>query len=271
VRLPNNTMVQVEKPHELGLATNEGNAIDDDSLFFSDQFVVGQHVVTKKANLRRGRWILGEYHPNVEPHGVVVDVRTRALTVEWVAQIYQGPGTPPVNFYDQPDPHLYPDDDLVVVLSSLSDATSHQIGDRVRFLDREIEISRYGAQRMDRRDLGGFDGNVWMVIGTNTIVNVDWQDGTVSEGLHAKDLRMYINVDEYEGWPVFPHNSLVYCRASMYLKSVQRMDRASGSSSQLCLTSELHAFDFLTKEFCYHKLRKAAFMISTRTLAFNTV
>ena len=202
--MPNNTLVQVEKPLDLDLATNQGAAIVDDSLFLSDKFVVGQHVVTKKANLRRGRWILGEYNPNVEPHGVVVDVRTRALTVNWVAQRYQGLGAPPVNFYAQPDSQVYPDEDPVVVLSSLSDSTSYQIGDRVKFIDREVEAGRYGANRMDRRDLGGFDGNVWMVVGTNTVVSVDWQDGTITEGLQAKDLRMYMNVDEYEGWPVFP-------------------------------------------------------------------
>lgn len=204
VRLSNNTLVQVEKPHELDLATNDGTAIVDDSLFISDKFVVGQHVVTKKANLRRGRWILGAYNPNIEPHGVVVDVRTKELSVSWVAQRYEGPGVPPIHFYAQPSSNLYPDDDPVVVLSNLSDPTSYQIGDRVRFLDREVETGRYGAQRMDRQALGGFDGNVWMVVGTKTIVDVEWQDRTTSMELEAKDLRMYLNVDEYEGWPVSP-------------------------------------------------------------------
>jgi len=202
VRLSNNSLVQVERPHELDLATNEGIAVVDNSLFLSDKFVVGQHVTTKKANLRRGRWILGEFNPNIEPNGVVVDVRTKSITVDWVAQRYSGPGNPPVNLFSEPNPTLFPDEDPVVVLSNLSDATSYQIGDRVRFVDRDVEINRYGAQRMDRRDLGGFDGNVWMVISTQTIVSVDWQDGTSSDGLQAKDLKMYLNVDEYEGWPV---------------------------------------------------------------------
>ena len=111
-----------------------------------------------------------------------------------------------MNLNAQPDSHLFPDEDPVGVLSCLSDPTSYQIGDRVRFLDRQIETGWYGAQRMDRMELGGFDGNVWMVIGTNTIVDVDWQDGTTSKGVEARDLRMYLNVDEYEGWPVHPFN-----------------------------------------------------------------
>ena len=202
IRLSNSTLVGMESPEFLDLATNEGTAIVDRSLYLSDKYVVGQHVVTRKPHLRRGRWILGEYDPNIEPHGIVVDVRTKVLRVNWVAQRYQGPGNPPTNFYAQPESELYPDDDPVVVLSNLSDPTSYQIGDRVRFLDREVETGTYGAQRMDRRELGGFDGNVWMVVGTKTIVNVDWQDGTTSQDLEAKDLRFYLNVDEYEGWPV---------------------------------------------------------------------
>lgn len=190
------------------MATNEGTAIVDHSLFLSDKFVVGQHVVTQKPNLRRGRWILGEYDPNVKPHGIVVDVRTKMLSVNWLAQRYKEPGDEPMNLNAQPGPHLNPDEDRVGVLSSLSDLTSYQIGDRVRFLDRQIETGRYGAQRMDRRDLGGFDGNVWMVISTNTIVDVDWQDGTTSKAVQARDLRMYLNVDEYEGWPVYPFKSV---------------------------------------------------------------
>ena len=201
LRLSNNTLVQVERPEFLELATEDGNAITDQSLFISDKFVVGQHVVCTKSNLRRGKWILGEYNPDIEPHGIIVDVRTNYLTVNWVAQRYQGPGTPAVQFQIQPSTELYPDDDHVVVLANISDSTSYQIGDRVRFLDRQVETGLYGGQRMDRRDLGGFDGNVWMVVGTETFVDVDWQDGTTSTQIPAKDLRMYLNVDEYEGWP----------------------------------------------------------------------
>ena len=124
------------------------------------------------------------------------------LSVNWLAQRYKEPRDQPMNLSSQPNSQLYPDKDPVIVLSSLSDPTSYQIGDRVRFLERDIETGRYGALRMDRRELGGFDGNVWMVIGTNTIVDVDWQDGTTSKDFLARDLRMYLNVDEYEGWPV---------------------------------------------------------------------
>jgi ubiquitin-conjugating enzyme E2 O len=180
----------------LSHATPDGNSILNDNLFFSDTFVVGQHVTSTKHNLRRGKWILGEYDPNIQPNGVVVDVRTKILHVDWIPQRHDS------QLNDEPPPHIHPVYAPIVRLSNISDPTSYQIGDRVRFIDREIETGPYRAERMGRVELAGFDGNVWMVIETNTFVDVDWQDGTASKDVPAKDLRLYLNVDEYEGWPV---------------------------------------------------------------------
>lgn len=44
----------------------------------------GQIVQTKKANLRRGRWLFGAYDPNVEPCGMVVQSRCVELAVQWL-------------------------------------------------------------------------------------------------------------------------------------------------------------------------------------------
>ena len=44
----------------------------------------GQIVRTKKANLRRGKWKSGSYNPNIEPYGLVVDVRSVGLEVRWL-------------------------------------------------------------------------------------------------------------------------------------------------------------------------------------------
>lgn len=43
----------------------------------------GQHVRTKKGNLRCGRWTFGAYDPSVPPEGLVVDVRCVELEVRW--------------------------------------------------------------------------------------------------------------------------------------------------------------------------------------------
>jgi ubiquitin-conjugating enzyme E2 O len=269
VRLSDNSLVQVEKPHDLDLATNEGTAIVDQSLFLSDKFVVGQHVVTEKSNLRRGRWILGEYNPNIDPHGVVVDVRTKRLTVNWVAQRHQGPGDAPINIFAQPDAYIFPDEDAVVVLSVLSDPTSYQIGDRVRFLDREVETGHYDAQRMDRRDLGGFDGNVWMVVGTKTVVSIDWQDGTTSEDLQARDLRMYLNVDEYEGWPVYSCIGSSNFRANLCLRNDRPEVHDSESFNPLHHKNVLLGYASSMKVLYYPKSRKSVYTISIHIPSFN--
>ena len=44
----------------------------------------GQHVQTKKGNLRRGRWKFGAYDPSVSPEGIVVDVRCVELEIRWL-------------------------------------------------------------------------------------------------------------------------------------------------------------------------------------------
>ena len=181
-------------------ATKEGVDVGDQSLLVSDQFVVGDLVVTQKSNLRRGKWILGEYNPNIAPHGVVVDVRTKRLEVDWLAQRHWG-ALHPHAYYGIPNV-IYPDERPVVAFSNVADATCFQIGDRIRFLSRDVETELYGGRRMDRRELSGFDGNVWRVIGTKTIVDVEWQDGTMSTDLLAKDLRVHLHADEYDGWPV---------------------------------------------------------------------
>ena len=193
--------MEVQDADELRPAASDGSPIVTDSLFLSGRFIVGHHVIADQNSLLQGRWLLGEYDPEIPPNGVVVDVRTKTISVNWLAHRNYG------NWFDftiEPSEVQDPDHDPVVLLSSLSDATSHQIGDGVRFLDREVETGVYGGQRMERMELNGFDGNVWTVLGTETIVDVEWQDGTTSTDVQAKDLRMYLNVDEYEAWPVFP-------------------------------------------------------------------
>jgi len=195
IRLSNNSLVQIShtKLHEVELAGEDGRPAPYGGLELSESFVIGQRVVVRKSILRSSRWILGEFDPKIAPHGIVVDVRTKSLTVNWLAQRYQAATNQPINTFIQPNPSVYPSEDHVVVLSDGTDLTSHQIGDRVRFLDRSVETEKYGAQRMDRRDLGGFDGNVWMVVGTNTFVDVDWQDGTTSANVQARDLRTWMS------------------------------------------------------------------------------
>jgi len=106
VRLGNGSVVVVEDPDELeepyyipGTGSHELVQRLDRAGFYkysprknapvfgkpqtypTDTCYPGQHVQTKKGNLRRGQWKFGAYDPNVLPRGIVVDVRCIQLEV----------------------------------------------------------------------------------------------------------------------------------------------------------------------------------------------
>ena len=110
VRLTNGSVVVVENPHELevpyyipGTSSYELVQRLDRAGYYrhshhknppglgkpralpEEHFYPGQHVQTKKGNLRRGRWKFGAYDPGVEPQGIVVDVRAIELEVDWLS------------------------------------------------------------------------------------------------------------------------------------------------------------------------------------------
>jgi ubiquitin-conjugating enzyme E2 O len=203
LQLSNNTIVTVWEHDNIRLVDQDLSPSIPVPHMSELRFVVGQRVLATRAVLRNATWILGEFNTNVMPIGVIVETRTVALHVDWVADS-RTPSSHHLNdvLVRSPADHVNPQEEPLTVLHSLSQLTSYQIGDRVVFLDREVETGTYGVQRLERSRLGGFDGNVYMVVGTETIVDVEWQDGTKSNDLSAKDLKMHLEVDEYEGWPV---------------------------------------------------------------------
>lgn len=50
-----------------------------------NDFRCGQLVVTNHRNIRQGRWLRGQFSASVKPQGRVLDVRTRAAEVRWIA------------------------------------------------------------------------------------------------------------------------------------------------------------------------------------------
>ena len=106
VRLSNGSVVVVEEPEELeefifapgtkserhkkllesaGYVQHRPHSanIENKIAWGASPCYPGQNVVTKKGNLRRGRWVFGAYDPAVEPRGIVVDVRPIQLEVSW--------------------------------------------------------------------------------------------------------------------------------------------------------------------------------------------
>lgn len=183
---------------------------------------IGDYVKTKKGNLRRGRWIFGAFSPNVEPGGVVVDVRTTSVTVNWLSRRLGGPPIMPGSFPSEPPIELGIDElesGKVLVYDNMkkpvaaTPASSSTVairaspeltpGQRVRFKDLTGACVKYAphVKKRPRTETLGFDTNIYTVQTTQTMVITQWQDLSITED-GAIGLLPDPNVDdEDEVWP----------------------------------------------------------------------
>lgn len=206
VRLGNNSVVIPE------------DTTDIDLLSADPDFQVGDVVTTKKSNLRRGRWIYGAYNASVAPTGFVVDVHQISIAVDWLAHH----PIPVVSdefdgIMDEPNNDLDSDDIQSGELSMYdrrelpADSTNGHAtrinfdmtsGDRVRFCNLDAACDKYkglSTGRLDkipRTSTLGYDMNVFLVVKTRTILDILWQDGTITERVDALDLVPYFDIDE---------------------------------------------------------------------------
>lgn len=180
----------------------------------------GQTVTTTKANLRRGRWLYGAYNANISPTGVVIDVNTVKIGVNWLCQNMMVSG----RFVPVEKPDMFVEGDVEISqLKKFRKSTGGfvdidgkpfsgvngtggggelQVGDRVRFRDLETAVAKYqgGVRKIPRSDTMGFEVNTFVVVETRTRVRVLWQDMTETID-EARALVPYLNVDEHEVWP----------------------------------------------------------------------
>ena len=188
-------------------------------------FYPGQTVLTTKANLRLGHWLVGSYTPSEPPRGVIVDVKVNSIRVDWIAtKLFD---TTRANF-DKPDEFIgFPELEEIRLynrnsLQSVADrkltsfGSRHQYddfssGDVVKFRDCAGAAVKYSEQSPDRAVHGvfrriprsiteGFDLNTFQVKNTITNVIIQWQDGNVTKE-RSNDLLPYLNVDEHDVWP----------------------------------------------------------------------
>lgn len=160
-----------------------------------DHCYPGQLVETKKGNLRRGVWKFGAYNPNVEPKGLVVDVRTVQIEVFWyypnLFKPYRTQKIPPpvilegdvlqngaVTVYDRSrQPQITGSSQL----SEASYSPDVGLGHRVRFRDAREAAIKYGDfNHIPRAATQGYDMNVLQVAKINTRVIVQWQDASIT-------------------------------------------------------------------------------------------
>ncbi|KAL1650804.1 hypothetical protein SLS58_000923 [Diplodia intermedia] len=183
---------------------------------------VGDYVKTKKGNLRRGRWVFGAFNPNVEPGGVVIDVRTTSVTVQWLSRRLGGPPAMPGSYPSEPSMELGLDElenGKVVIYDNMkkpsapTPASSTTVairaspeltpGQRVRFKDLTGACVKYApyVKKRPRVETLGYDTNIYTVQTTRTTVITQWQDLSITED-ESIGLLPDPNVDdEDEVWP----------------------------------------------------------------------
>ena len=188
-------------------------------------FYPGQTVLTTKANLRLGHWVVGSYTPSEPPRGVIVDVKVHSLRVDWIAtKLFD---TTRASF-DKPDEFIgFPELEEIRLynrnsLQSVADrkltsfGSRHQYddfssGDIVKFRDGAGAAVKYSEEspgravhgvfrRIPRNITEGFDLNTFHVKNTITSVVIQWQDGKITEE-RSNNLLPYLNVDEHDVWP----------------------------------------------------------------------
>jgi len=183
-----------------------------------ERFSIGDLVTTRKANLRTGRWVYGEYSPNTQPVGSVVDVRTVEVEVEWLECKKGCPLPQPLQILgldelDSGDVKLYDrisrasnaTPDFPSTLSTTDIELVH--GVRVKFRDLPEACLKYDGSdkhgklvRVDRKDTLGYDMNSFVVTNLSRDVVVQWQDLSITVE-HSTELIPDEAEDENVAYP----------------------------------------------------------------------
>ena len=183
----------------------------------------GQTVLTTKANLRLGRWVIGSYTASEPPRGIVVNINVTSVRVDWIATKPSNIGRPD---FSKPDEIIdFPDIEEIRLydrhnLTSATDSTSNSFGSRhghnfsagdvVKFRDIAGAAVKYSEhsparavqgvfRRIPRMITQGFDMNTFQIIETNTCAFIQWQDGSVTKE-NSNDVIPYVNVDDHDVW-----------------------------------------------------------------------
>ena len=245
VRLENGSIVAVEDPYEievfapqlsdyssemnlaqiLACQRQEMSALylldshNKDHFAPPDKYYSGQIITTKKGNLRRGRWVYGQYDPTIPPSGIVVEVKIKQIDVHWITNnLFDKDRTQisaPPTFLDRGDfeqVFLYdrgrtPPDSEEPYPRGSTPGFDIVTGGYVTFRDVPGAAVKYGSggvhgefRRIPRQESQGYDMNVLLVTQTTTRVTVQWEDTTISE-LDAVALIPYHFVDDHDTWP----------------------------------------------------------------------
>lgn len=158
-------------------------------------FSVGDIAKSKKAALRLGSWIFGQYNPNTPPVGTVVSIRTIGAQIVWLetrirSDQAEPPGLLEVSEIESADFQVYDRTKRPSRSSSsgntVQNTTSNSEPDvrlnlRVRFQDMQAAQLKYPNNPwFNRIETYGYDLNVFDVTSFHTDVSIQWQDLTIT-------------------------------------------------------------------------------------------
>lgn len=203
------------------LTDNSVVEINDESAEHADSalgpFSVGDVVKARKATLRTGRWIFGQYNANTPPVGTVVSLRTLAAEVSWIEKrigstdFAEPPSMLERDELESEDFYIY--DRTRRPAQSAPQATTVSNSDidarmnlRVRFKDLTGASLKYSGTsnaipRLDRKNHLGYDLNILDIVSFHTDIVVQWQDLSVTT-VSSTDVVPDSSIDdEHAAWP----------------------------------------------------------------------
>ncbi|TKA76212.1 hypothetical protein B0A55_06595 [Friedmanniomyces simplex] len=211
-----------------------------------EAFAVGDVAVTKKGNLRNGRWIFGRYNPNTLPVGTVVETRPQSLEITWLQQKIGGASAnepPNVLERDEIESHFFhvydrtrrPTRTIIEPWATKTVSNSEidvRLGLRVRFKDLAGACVKYDGttpdgklSRIDRSAMLGYDVNVFDIERFETDVTVQWQDLSITTE-HSIDLIPDTSIeDEHAVWPGEIAHTLDYRNTNTHMPNVEEPNK----------------------------------------------
>ncbi|KAJ3052255.1 hypothetical protein HK097_006647, partial [Rhizophlyctis rosea] len=149
-------------------------------------------------NFERGVWLNGEFSRKNKT-GIILQNKTEQLRVNW--SLYHSLKTAADDqSMDPPDEIV--DFSMVQVLPSHFEFASYQIGDRVVFRD-PANYDRFPPFQWNV-SLPGLDADCrrcMTIVGTRTFVDIEWQDGTVTNDVPSINTVPCLHLDDQDLWP----------------------------------------------------------------------
>lgn len=172
--------------------------VHEQSVFASTRLYPGLTVrADPEVWTQAGNWIHGSYNESLHKVGVVMDVGAYSVNVHWTVHNLLADDVGDSEEEMLPPPECILDVASLKVFRSAQEHSVFQIGDRVQFRNRQGDDDAAGAN------------NCMLITRTSTVVDVLWQDSSLSKGVSACKL-IPCRADDQEVWPM----DFVVCKRS---------------------------------------------------------